>query len=67
MVKTKAGCQKFKQILDQKQFDPAVLGEVQFPVTPYELKKTLFYSTVDLVSCWKNLADIELMPCCSVR
>lgn len=38
MVQTKAGCQKFKQMLDQKQFDPTVPGEVQFPHMPYELK-----------------------------
>lgn len=38
MVKAKAACQKFKQTPDQKQFDPTVLGEVQYPHMPYEFE-----------------------------
>lgn len=68
-LKLRLAVKKLKQILDQKQFNPAVLREDQFPHQPRELIKSnvLFYFTLDYISCWKNPVEIELMPGCSVR
>lgn len=63
MVKAEAGSQKFKQILDQKQFEPTV--EVQFSHMPYEpwVKSIiLFYCGLDILfkkSC-RDWIDAQL-------
>lgn len=63
-LKSEAGWQKFKQIPDQKMFNPTAFElRFQLPHMPYELKgKVLFYSSVALVSCRRNPAEIDLMP-----